>query len=171
MQTTLDALRRELDQEAEATLRVLQRVPRERFAWRPHPRSMTLGELALHVARIPADFSRILNADGVDFADVDFAGEGPTAATDLAAELAASLETARRWLAGLDAGRATATWTARAGGQFLFAVPRLALVRSLMFNHLYHHRGQLCLYLRLLEVPVPPVYGPTADENPFGPRA
>ncbi len=70
MQSALDALCGELGQEAEATLRVLRRVPRERFDWRPHPRSMTLGELALHVARIPADFSRILEADGVDFAEV-----------------------------------------------------------------------------------------------------
>jgi uncharacterized damage-inducible protein DinB len=168
MQSALDALRSELDQEADTTLRVLQRVPRERFDWRPHPRSMSLGELALHVARIPADFSRILEANGVDFAEVDFSGMQPTAETDLTRELRGSLEVARGWLAALDGGKAAAIWSAKSGGQVLFAVPRLALVRSLMFNHLYHHRGQLCLYLRLLEVPVPAVYGPTADENPFG---
>ncbi|HVO09653.1 MAG TPA: DinB family protein [Vicinamibacteria bacterium] len=167
MQSALDGLCSELEQEAETTLRVLQRVPRDGFDWRPHPRSMTLGELALHVARIPADFSRILEGDGVDFAEADFGGPGPTAETDLQRELRDSLAAARAWLAGLDSGKATATWSARSGGQLLFAVPRVALVRSLMFNHLYHHRGQLCLYLRLLEVPVPPVYGPTADENPF----
>jgi uncharacterized damage-inducible protein DinB len=168
MQSALDALRSELDQEADATLRVLQRVPREQFDWRPHPRAMRLGELALHVARIPGEFSSILEADGVDFATVDFGGMQPTAETDLVGEFRESLEVARRWLAALDGGKAAARWSARSGDQLLFAVPRLALVRSLMFNHLYHHRGQLCLYLRLLGAPVPPVYGPTADENPFG---
>ncbi len=168
MPSALDALCGELDQEAETTLRVLGRVPREHLDWKPHPRSMSLGELALHVARIPADFSRILEADGVDFAEVDFAGPPPAVDMDLARELRDSVAAARAWLATLDQAKAGATWSARAGGRLLFAVPRLALVRSLMFNHLYHHRGQLCLYLRLLEVPVPPVYGPTADENPFG---
>jgi uncharacterized damage-inducible protein DinB len=168
MHSAVDALRSELDQEADATLRVLQRVPWERFEWRPHLRSMSLGELALHVARIPAEFSRTLEEDDVDFAEVDFSGMEPTVDTDLARELHESLEVARGWLAALDGGKAGAMWSAKSHGHVLFAVPRLALVRSLMFNHLYHHRGQLCLYLRLLEVPVPPVYGPTADENPFG---
>lgn len=168
MESAAQALRSELDREGEVTFRVLQRVPRERLGWRPHARSMSLGELALHVARIPADFSQILEADGVDFAEVDFGGEQPSADTDLARELSVSLEAARKWLAALDDAKATAMWSAKTGGHVLFEVPRLALVRSLMFNHLYHHRGQLCLYLRLLDVPVPPVYGPTADENPFG---
>ncbi len=168
MESVADALRTELDQEADATLRVLERVPRQQFDWRPHARSMSVGELALHVARIPGEFSRILEADGVNFADVDFSGARPTAETDLACELRRSVDVARAWLATLDGEKAAARWTARRGDQVLFAVPRLALVRSLMFNHLYHHRGQLCLYLRLLEIPVPGLYGPTADENPFG---
>ena len=129
---------------------------------------MSLGELALHVARIPADFARILGANGVDFAEVDFGGAQPTADTDLASELRRSLEVARGWLEGLGAGEASAIWSAKRGDQVLFAVPRIALVGSLTFNHLYHHRGQLCVYLRLLEVPVPAVYGPSADQNPFG---
>jgi len=168
MESAVQVMRSELDQEGEVTLRVLQRVPPERLDWRPHARSMSLGELALHVARIPSDFAQILEADGVDFADVDFGGGGPTADTDLARELRVSLEAAGKWLDELDDAKAAAIWSAKAGGHVLFEVPRLALVRSLVFNHLYHHRGQLCVYLRLLEVPVPPVYGPTADENPFG---
>jgi uncharacterized damage-inducible protein DinB len=167
MQTALEALRTELDQEADATLRVLQRVPRDRLEWRPHPRSMSLGQLALHVARTPADFSRILGPGGVDFAEVDFGGPDPTPDVDLPGELRRSLGLARAWLEALDDREADATWTATSGGEVLFAVPRIALVRSLMFNHWYHHRGQLCVYLRLLDLPVPPVYGPSADENPF----
>jgi len=98
MQTALEALRTELDQEADATLRVLQRVPRDRLEWRPHPKSMTLGQLALHVARIPADFSRILAASGVDFAEVDFGGPDPTPDVDLPGELRRSLGLTRAWL-------------------------------------------------------------------------
>jgi uncharacterized damage-inducible protein DinB len=164
----VSGLQSELRQEADGTLRVLQRVPREQFDWRPHPRSMSLGDLALHVARIPAEFSRILDASGVDFEQVDFSGAHASADTDLARELRDSIDAASRWLEALDGQRAAAVWTARSHGRVLFAVPRLALVRSLMFNHLYHHRGQLCLYLRLREIPVPGLYGPTADENPFG---
>ncbi len=153
MQTALEALRMELGQEADATLRVLQRVPRDRLEWRPHPTSMTLGQLALHVAQIPADFSRILGPSGVDFAEVDFGGPDPAPDVDLAGELRRSLECARAWLETLDDEAADSTWTATRGSEVLFAVPRIALVRSLMFNHWYHHRGQLCVYLRLLDVP------------------
>lgn len=167
MQKVLEALRTELDQEADATLHVLQRVPRDRLEWRPHPKSMSLGQLALHVARIPGDFSRILEPNGVDFAEVDFEGPGPKPDVDLPGELRRSLQVARGWLAALDEREADAIWSATLSGKVLFAVPRISLIRSLMFNHWYHHRGQLCLYLRLLEIPVPPVYGPSADENPF----
>ncbi len=123
METAVAALRDELDQESEATLRVLERVPRDRLDWRPHPRAMSLGELALHVARIPADFARILEEDGVDFVGVDFSGEPPTPDTDLAHELRQSVRAAREWLAGLDAARAGAPWTAKVGEQVLFSVP------------------------------------------------
>jgi uncharacterized damage-inducible protein DinB len=128
---------------------------------------MSLGELAFHVARVPADFSRILGPSEVDLPQLDVANEQPPAEIDLASELRASLEVARDWLESLDSEEAAALVSARVGEQVLFAAPRIALVRTLMFNHVYHHRGQLCLYLRLLEVPVPAVYGPTADENPF----
>jgi uncharacterized damage-inducible protein DinB len=128
---------------------------------------MSLGQLALHVALIPGDFSRILEASGVDFAQVDFGGPEPTPDVDLPGELRRSLGVARAWLEAIDDREADATWTATSGGVVLFAVPRIALVRSLMFNHWYHHRGQLCVYLRLLDLPVPPLYGPSADENPF----
>ena len=118
-------------------------------------------------ARIPADFSRILASNEVDLPEVDVAGVPPGADTDLETELRQSLESARRWLEALVGGEAGAVISAKAGGHVLFTAPRIGLVRGLMFNHLYHHRGQLCLYLRLLNIPVPPVYGPTADENPF----
>ena len=157
----------ELEQEADATRRVLERVPNDRLTWRPHPKSMTLGALALHVAQIPGAFAVHLAADGVDFATVDFGGSATGAEGQLLPALERSVAVAARWLTQLDEGQASALYRARVGSHELFAVPRLTLVRSLMFNHWYHHRGELCVYLRLLGVPLPPIYGPTADENPF----
>jgi uncharacterized damage-inducible protein DinB len=157
----------ELEQEAAATRRLLERVPTDRLGWRPHPKSMTLGALALHVAQIPGAFAAHLAADGVDFAVVDFGGSASIEAGEVLPALEQSVAAARRWLAQLDEGQATGLYHARVGGHELFAAPRLTLVRSLMFNHWYHHRGELCVYLRLLGVPLPPIYGPTADENPF----
>ncbi len=167
MLETAAPLLAELEQEADATRRVLERVPGNRLTWRPHPKSMTLGELALHVAQIPGAFAAHLAADEVDFAAVDFGAVASVEAGQLLPALQQSVAAARRWLSQLDEAQATGLYHARVGNQALFAVPRLALVRSLMFNHWYHHRGELCVYLRLLGVPLPPIYGPTADENPF----
>ena len=104
MQSTLDPLQSELDQEADATLRVLQRVPLERFERRPHPRSVSLGELALQIARIPAGFSRIVGPNEIDIPTVDSGSVQPAVDTDLASELHRSLEVARGWLEALDGG-------------------------------------------------------------------
>lgn len=158
----------ELDQEARATRELLERVPLERLSWRPHSKSMTLGQLALHVAQVPGAFASILAADEVDFATVDFSGPASGDTSNLVKVLDDSLCGARRWLSQLDDERAGALYRAHLGQQELFAAPRHVLVRSLVFNHWYHHRGQLTVYLRLLDVPLPPIYGPTADENPFG---
>ncbi len=158
----------ELEQEAATTRRLLERVPHDQLGWRPHARSMTLGRLALHVAEIPEAFARILTPDGVDFAKADFRASEPAADVDLPAALDGSVVAARAWLSQLDADRAAAIWRASLGGREILAAPRIALVRALMFNHWYHHRGQLSVYLRLLDVPVPSIYGPSADENPFG---
>lgn len=158
----------ELDQEAQATRQVLERVPTDKLDWRPHAKSMTLGQLALHVAQVPGTFAEILAGDQVDFATVDFGAPASGDPRNLLKVLEDSVCGARRWLSQLDDTHAGALYRARAGRRDLFAVPRHVLVRSLMFNHWYHHRGQLTVYLRLLGVPLPPLYGPTADENPFG---
>lgn len=161
----------ELAAEAPATKRVLERVPEARLAWRPHPRSMSLGQLALHVATLPGQMSGFLAGDTLDVA---VAASGPPEATrrdELLEAFASSLERARTFLDGLTEARAAATWTLTAGDRQLLAAPRRAVLRSLLFNHWYHHRGQLLVYLRLLDVPVPPVYGPTADEDESGVRS
>jgi uncharacterized damage-inducible protein DinB len=158
----------ELEHEAAATRQLLQRVPPQ-FEWRPDPKSMTLGQLAQHVAEIPGAFASILTPDGVDFATVGFTATDPDAGTDFAQVLDQSVASAEVWLHQLNDEMARGMYRASLAGVELFVVPRLELVRSLMFNHWYHHRGQLTVYLRLLGVALPPLYGPTADENLFEP--
>lgn len=157
----------ELEQEGAATRRVLERVPAESLGWQPHPRSMTLGQLAIHVASIPGGLARLCAADGFDVAAVDFTPPQPQDTAGLLPALEDSLTAAKSFLGGLDETAAAAPWRLTLGERQLSSSPRMAVVRSLLLNHWYHHRGQLTVYLRLLDVPVPAVYGPSADENPF----
>jgi uncharacterized damage-inducible protein DinB len=125
-----------------------------------------LGQLVLHVATLPSLVTQFLSGDALDFDSVP--KEPPTVAAhaDLLSAFASSTEQARSYLADLSDERATSMWHLVAGERNLLAAPRAAMLRSLLFNHWYHHRGQLLVYLRLLDVPAPSVYGPTADENP-----
>jgi uncharacterized damage-inducible protein DinB len=156
----------ELEQEAPVTRRILQRVPEASFGWRPHQRSFSLGQLALHIAIIPSLGERLLTPD-VGSPPEFVQGEARSSA-ELIGALDQSLASARKFLSELTPERAEATWRLVRGGRELMAAPRIVMVRSLMFNHWYHHRGSLVVYLRLLDVPVPSVYGPTADEKLFG---
>ena len=156
----------ELEQEAQATRRVLQRVPEDKLSWRPHPKSSSLGQLAMHVAMIPSLGMRVLAPDV--FEAPEFAQPEARTAAELLDTLEESLASARQFLSELTPERAEGMWRLVRGGRELIAAPRLPMIRTLMFNHWYHHRGSLVVYLRLLDVPLPPVYGPTADEKPFG---
>ncbi len=162
-----EALIAELDQEAATTRRVLEWVPGAHLAWRPHAKSMSLGQLALHVATIPGDLSRLAATDGGDAAGIDFEPPVPTTAEELLSNLDRSVSSAKDFLRNLSQSEADAPWRLTSRGRDIYTVPRLGIVRSLMLNHWYHHRGQLTLYLRLLDVPVPAVYGRSADENLF----
>ena len=157
----------ELEQEAASTRRVLERVPADRLEWQPHSKSMTLGQLALHVAGIPGAFARLGRLDGLDAATAKFSPPAPESVDQVLQSLDDGVADARSFLSELDEETAFAPWRLHHGERELFTVPRLGLVRSLMLNHWYHHRGQLVVYLRLLDLPVPSVYGPSADENPF----
>ncbi len=155
----------ELEQESAATRRVMERLPEDKLSWKPHPKSMSLGQLALHTARIPGNIANMLSADIT---------EGPkggqaeaTSRAEILDALTASLKEGTARLKGWDDSHMMATWTFSIAGKTMMSAPRVGMVRMIMFNHLYHHRGQLQVYLRLLDVPVPSVYGPTADENPF----
>jgi uncharacterized damage-inducible protein DinB len=164
--TIANALLAELEQEAHTTERVLERIPQAHLSWKPHPKSMSLGQLALHVATVPGNVAELAAMDTIPEPPAFVQAEAATAA-ELVPALAASVAKARRHLGGLDDAAMGATWRLMAGGRELMAMPRAAFARTVMLNHWYHHRGQLLVYLRLLDLPVPSVYGPTADENPF----
>ena len=163
----VDSFLAEMDQEAQTTRRVLERVPGDKLAWQPHAKSMSLGQLAMHVATIPGGIARALAKDTIDVGDFDH-GPVATSAAQLISTLEESLRTAKQAIGSFDDSKAMAIWKMTAGGKELMALPRAVVLRSILLNHWYHHRGQLSVYLRLLNVPVPPIYGPTADENPFG---
>jgi uncharacterized damage-inducible protein DinB len=164
----MEELLNELRLEGETTRRLLERVPEGHLSWRPHPKSMTLGQLALHVATIPGDLIRLAQLDEFDASNANFDPPVPESKMAIDAAFGKSLEEAAEYFAALDCEAAGSTWRLKLKGQELFAMPRAAMVRSFLLNHWYHHRGQLTVYLRLLDVPLPVVYGRTADENPFG---
>jgi uncharacterized damage-inducible protein DinB len=158
----------EIAQEAATTRRVLERVPADKLTWKPHPRSMSMGELAMHVATIPMGISKIAQVDEFEVNPANFAPPVPTGTEEILAALDASVQAAQEYLSGLNESSAMGMWRAKAHGKEVMALPRVAMLRALMLNHWYHHRGQLSVYLRLLDVPVPVIYGQSADENPFG---
>lgn len=166
---SITAFLAELDQEANATRRVLERVPEEQLAWKPHAKSLSLGELALHVASIPGLLAEFLNLDNFELPNIS--QPAPQSKAEILAAFDANLAQARKILPTFAGERGQAIWRLSKEGRELIAAPRLAMVRPFLFNHFIHHRGQLTVYLRLLNVAVPSVYGPSADENPFASAA
>ena len=160
-----DALIMELQQEAKTTRRVLDRIPGNTLSWRPHKKSMSLGQLGLHVAQTPGFVVQIAKADLSALPPFQQAEAAST--RDVLAALDASVADATAALNGWDDAKMLETWTLSNDGKTLMAIPRVGVIRTFLLNHWYHHRGQLVVYLRLLDVPVPSVYGPSADGNPF----
>jgi uncharacterized damage-inducible protein DinB len=158
-------LLQELEQEAQTTRRVLERVPDAHLDWRPHPKSYSLGQLALHIAQIPGAVATLAMQSPAT--PPQFVQERAARSADLLPALQASVDTAKSTLAGVSDAAMQETWRLVAGPHELMAMPRVAFLRAVMLNHWYHHRGQLVVYLRQLDVPIPSVYGPSADENPF----
>ena len=162
----VEGLLAELEQEAVTTRRVLERIPQAHLSWKPHPKSMSLGQLALHVATVPGNVAELAALDTVPEPPPFVQPEAATSA-ELVPSLTDSVARAKRLLGGFDDARMSATWRLESRGKEIMAMPRSALVRAIMLNHWNHHRGQLLVYLRLLDLSVPSVYGPTADESPF----
>src|SRR5215203_1897901 len=158
------ALLPEFDQEMKTTRRALERVPTANLSWQPHPKSMTLGYLATHLAELPGWGSMTVQTDELDF------GTGPYVPTILSesAQIVAlfdeNVAKSREALLGVSDEELMKPWTLRKGDHVIFTMPKIAVLRAMVMNHVIHHRGQLTVYLRLNDIPVPSVYGPSADE-------
>lgn len=162
----IDGMLQELEQETQTTRRVLARVPDHQLAWRPHEKARTLGELALHVATVPGGVAELVASPSPAQAP-RFADPSPKSVSELIPALDQSIAKAKAVLGGMDDATLMTTWRLMQGDRELLAAPRVTMLRSVMLNHWYHHRGQLTVYLRELGVPIPSIYGPSADENPF----
>ena len=165
--TLADAFLMELDQEAKTTRRVLERVPTDKLAWKPHIKSYSLGQLALHIAQMPGVMAGFAAVPVLEMSGGGFVQEEAGSTAQVLSAFEEALGKARGTLRTLDDATMMSTWSFKLDGKTLMSMPRMAVVRSMMLNHWYHHRGQLSVYLRELNVPVPAIYGPSADENPF----
>jgi uncharacterized damage-inducible protein DinB len=157
----------EFEQEAATTRRVLERVPNEKLGWKPHDKSMSLGTLAMHIASGPGFLTDWAVQDSVT------AGGGsspePKSTAEILAAHDAGVAKAKTNFSSIGDANLAKMWEFKTpDGKTMMTMPKAALLRNLALNHIYHHRGQLSVYLRLLDVPVPSIYGPSADERPAG---
>jgi uncharacterized damage-inducible protein DinB len=162
-----ESLLPEFDEEMGNTRKVLERVPEDKFAWKPHAKSFSMGALAQHVATIPMWGTMTLEGDQFDLAGPEASKFPPPVASqkELLALFDASAAKFRAALAAAHDAQLQAPWSLVMGSKVIFTMPRLGVLRSSVMNHLIHHRAQLGVYLRLTDVPVPGLYGPSADEQ------
>src|SRR5467141_2965141 len=161
----LDSILMEIEQEAQTTKRVLDRIPEDKLAWKPHPKAFSLGQLALHVASVPGSVAAAAVPDSMEAPN--FSQPEAKSRKEVLDTFSKSLESAKDALKKMDDARLMSVWSLTKNGKVLMSVPRIGFIRSILMNHNYHHRGQLSVYLRILGVPVPSIYGPSADENSF----
>jgi uncharacterized damage-inducible protein DinB len=162
----IDALLPEFDREMGLTRRALERVPDGQFDWKPHPTSVTLGRLAEHLTEMPQWATMTMTQSGIDMTTErpsDYVGPATRAA--VLAQFDKYLKESRAHVAGKTDPEFFAPWTLKAGGKEFFTMPKIAVMRNFVMNHMIHHRGQLLVYLRMLGVPVPSIYGPSGDEQ------
>jgi uncharacterized damage-inducible protein DinB len=162
-----DEMLMEFQEELSVTRKILDRVPADKLAWRPHEKSMSLGQLAMHIATVPAGIVRITSTDSFDVLKGNFVPPLPKSTAEIHAALEQSARSVEDALRETSDESARAPWHLMRGDHELQTRPRCVIWRSLMLNHWYHHRGQLTVYLRLLGIAVPSIYGPSADESPF----
>ena len=154
----------ELKMEAAATRKMLEHVPTDKNDWKPHEKSMKLGNLAAHVADLPVWIVFTMNADELDLSKMDYKPNIATSTADLLANLDTKVDQAMAALEKASDEDFDKMWTLRNGEHVIFSMPKKVVIRSMALSHHYHHRGQLSVYLRLLDVHVPGMYGPSADE-------
>jgi uncharacterized damage-inducible protein DinB len=161
-----ELLLREFDNEMSKTEKTLERVPADKWDWKPHEKSGSLGWMAGHVATLPGFGTAIMKTPELELSGIQIPKIEKQA--DLVSSFQKISGEARSALAGLTDDQLGQMWTLKRKGQTIFSLPRYDALRSMCFNHIIHHRAQLTMYLRTLNVPVPALYGPSADENPFG---
>jgi uncharacterized damage-inducible protein DinB len=162
--TFLELLRSEFDHEMESTRKVLACVPGDKLGWKPHEKSMLLGRLAGHVAELPGRAVEISTSD-IWVRTPGFVPFSATSQEELLNRFASTSTAGRKALEGLIEDRLSTTWTIKFGDKVVLQLPRALALRTVMMNHLIHHRAQLGVYLRLLDIPIPGVYGPSGDEK------
>jgi len=155
----------ELENEAKVTRSVLERVPADKFDWKPHEKSMAMGRLATHIAEMFGWTKETLKSDVLDFAAFDYKPFEPKSTEELLAFFDDHIAKAKQILSETPDETFLTEWTMRNGEQVYFTLPKVAVMRSFVMNHIIHHRGQLSVYLRLNDIPVPSIYGPSADEG------
>jgi len=158
----------EFREEAAVTKRVLERVPADKLAWKPHAKSMSLGQLAMHIATVPGSLTKITWEDEFEISQANFNPPLPKDVKEIHAAFEQSVREVEECLKRMTEQLAQGHWRLMFRGKEISSKPRIRVLRSIMLNHWYHHRGQLSVYLRLLDIPVPVIYGPSADESPFG---
>ena len=163
----LEPMLAEIREETVITKRILDRVPGDKLSWKPHQKSMSLGQLALHIASVPGSLAKILQQEEFESNPANFDPPAPKNLEEVHATFDQSVRAAEEFLNGMSEQAAQGSWRLTVRGKQVFSKPRVGVVRAIMMNHIYHHRGQLSVYLRMLDVPVPVIYGRSADENPF----
>ena len=155
----------ELQHEASNTKKILERVPTDHFDWKPHEKSFSLGRLAAHVTELPSWIDYTVNADELDFATMNYTPPKVTSSSELMQSFEDHIAKAKAVLQqDITDEDLLKNWTLRSGDKVFMTMPKVTVLRSIVFNHIVHHRAQLGVYLRLLDIPVPGIYGPTADE-------
>jgi uncharacterized damage-inducible protein DinB len=160
-----DALLPEFDHETGTTRRLLERVPEDKLTWKPHEKSMTLGRLAMHIAEMPGWGTMAVTQTEIDFSPAAYKPRIPESRQEILATFEEAVTKCRQALEHVSDAELMATWTMKNDGKPVFSAPRAAVLRSFVMNHMIHHRGQLSVYLRENDVPVPSIYGPSADER------
>ena len=154
----------ELSYESATARRLLERLPQQHFGWKPHEKSMTLGRLATHIVEIPGWVASILDQDEFDVGAREHAPRNASSVPELLQMLDKNVAAAKEAIGRQTNERMMGPWRLKKKGQLIVEMPRIGVIRSLLLNHFIHHRGQLSVYIRLLNVPVPSIYGPSADE-------
>lgn len=167
MTKMLEPMMNEMQQEGTTTKRLLERVPDGKLTWKPHHTSMTLGQLAIHTAMIPGVLTKLAQLGEFDTVNANFTPPQPNNTKEILTAFDESMASAQENLSGMTESGAMGNFRMMSKGREVFVIPRMGMLRSIVLNHWYHHRGQLSVYLRMLEVPIPVIYGRSADENPF----